>query len=157
MSQDRWDIIPYMGLGALHLGLTRSQVRTMVDGIPATFRQGPFAANVYAEFWLQLYYDAEDRLRCIIAFGKAPIHYKNVLLLDRHLLAVLNDLGSVGLNSRNDDAYWIDCAGFVLHAPDDVVRAVNIYGKGYFEEEVELASKGSVIRYTAMVAENRIR
>jgi hypothetical protein len=61
---------------------------------------------------------------------------------ERLLQEVLNDLGSLKLRSRYDnDGYWFDDAGFVLHAPDNVVNAVTVYRKGYYEEEVDLASK----------------
>jgi len=40
----------------------------------------------------------------------------------------------LGLSSRYDDGYFLDDAGFALYAPDDVVKAVTVYQKGYYDE-----------------------
>jgi hypothetical protein len=77
-----------------------------------------------------------------MAFGSGPIHYKNVILLNRGLQEILDELAGLGLTSRYDDeGYWFHKGGFVLHAPESVVKAVTVYRRGYYEEEVELASK----------------
>jgi hypothetical protein len=77
-----------------------------------------------------------------MAFGANPIDYKHVLLINRPLQEVLDDLANLGLAARYDDeGYWFDDAGFVIHAPDSIVKAVTAYRKGYYEEEVHLASK----------------
>jgi hypothetical protein len=77
-----------------------------------------------------------------MGFGSSPIHYKDVVKVKRRLQDVLNDLASLGLVSRYDDeGYWFDEAGFVLYAPDDIIKAVTVFKRGYYEEEAELASK----------------
>jgi hypothetical protein len=142
---NRWDIIPYIGVGPLQFGLSRAQARSLFEGAPSTFRHGPYAisdTDAYEELGLHLYYDSEDRLRCIMAFGSVPIHYNNVDLLNRRLEEIINDLTDLGLTSRYDDeGYWFDDAGFVLYAPEKSVKAITVYRSGYYEEEVDLASK----------------
>jgi hypothetical protein len=55
---------------------------------------------------------------------------------------LLDELTDLGLSSRYDnEGYWFDDAGFVLYAPDNIVKAVTVYRRGYYEEEVDLASK----------------
>jgi hypothetical protein len=77
-----------------------------------------------------------------MAFGSAPIHFKNVILLNRRLDQVLDDLARLALTCRYDDeGYWCHEGGFVLYAPENIVKAVTVYRSGYYEEEVELASK----------------
>jgi hypothetical protein len=80
-----------------------------------------------------------------MAFGNCPIHYKNILFLNRPLQEVVNDLAGIGLSSQyEDEGYWFHDAGFVLYAPDNMVKAVTVYRRGYYEEEVDLASKVSM-------------
>src|ERR1700732_2393896 len=145
MVSDRWEIIPYCGVGPLKFGLSRNHVRSFFEFVPSTFRKGPYAINetdAYDELSLHLYYDSEDRLRCIMAFESGPIHYHNVVLLKRPLQKIFNDLAALGLTSRYDDeGYWFDDVGFVLYAPENIVKAVSVYRRGYYEEEVNLALK----------------
>jgi len=97
MTSDPWSIIPYVGVGPIRFGLSRAQARALVEGAPSTFRQGPYAiseTDAYEQLYLHLYYDSADRLRCIMAFGSNPIHYKHIALLNRRLQAVLADLAS---------------------------------------------------------------
>lgn len=140
-----WNIVPYIGVGPLHFGLSREQIRAMFIDSPSTFRQGPYAVSdtdAYEELRLHLYYDSEDKLRCIMEFESGPIHFQDTLFLARLLSDVLYDLARLKLTPRYDnDGYWFDDAGFVLYAPDNIVKAVTVYRTGYYEEEVDLASK----------------
>jgi hypothetical protein len=142
---DHWGIAPYVGVGPLKFGMSRARARSQFEGVPMTFRQGPYAigeTDAYGDLGLHLYYDSEDLLRCIMAFESGPIHFKNVVLLNRPLQEILDALATLGLTSRYDDeGYWLDEAGFVLHAPDGVIKAVTVYRRGYYEEEVALALK----------------
>lgn len=144
MKFNNWEIIPYFGVGPLQFGLSRSQARSFVEAIPLTFRQGPFAisdTDAYEELGLHLYYDSEDRLTCIMAFGTGPIHYKNLVLLNSCLQDIVENLGRLGVTSRYDDGgYWFHDAGFVLYAPRSIVEAVTVFRSGYYEEQIELAS-----------------
>lgn len=145
MSVDPRKIHAYVGVGQVEFGITRTQARSRIDGAPTTFRKGPFATNdtdAYDDLGLHVYYDSEDYVRCIMAFGSGPVHYSKIALLGRPLEEVFHDLAGIGLTPRYDDeGYWFDDAGFVLYAPDDVVKAVTVYRRGYYEEQVALASK----------------
>jgi hypothetical protein len=143
---DYWNIIPYAGVGVLRFGTSRSEARSLLNNTPpSTFRRGPYAAadsDAYNDISLHLDYDFDDHLQCIMAFGSCPIFYENTSFLNRPLRDVLADLAKVGLSSQYDDeGYWFHDAGFVLYAPDNIVKAVTVYRKGYYEEEIDVASK----------------
>jgi hypothetical protein len=144
MLLDRWEIIPYSGVGSLRFGLSRSEARSLLEGTPSTFRQGPYAisdTDAYEELGLHLYYDSDDLLRCIMAFGAGPIHYESIMLLKRPLEEVVEDLARLGLSPRYDDeGYWFHDVGFVVYSPESTVEAVTVYRRGYYEEEIALAS-----------------
>ena len=142
MTLDRWDIIPYVGVGALRFGMRRPQVRSLLGRGISVFKKGPYAAtetDACDELGLHLHYDTEDQLECIEAFGSCPIHYNGVSLLNATTNNVLERLASLGLCSRYDDGYFFDDGGFAL-ASDEIVKAVTVYRKGYYEEETELGA-----------------
>lgn len=134
---DTLDIIPFVGTGPLRFGMTRLQVRSLLREEASVFRKGPSATtdtDAFDHLGLHLHYDAQDRLECIEGFGSCPITYKNFSPMNVSLQEVLVGLESFGLTHRYDDGYFFDDAGFVLYAPDDVVQAVTVYRKGYFDE-----------------------
>ena len=140
-----WNIAPYEGVGQLRFGLTRSQVRSLLGGSVSTFRKGPYAStdtDAYDELGLHLYYGNGDRLECIEAWGPCPIHYKGVSLLNASTQEVLERLAGLGLSSRYDDGYFLDDGGFALYTPDDVVKAVTVYRRGYYDEGPDGTSNG---------------
>jgi hypothetical protein len=143
MMSERWNIMPYVGVGPLKFGLSRAVARSLVEGTPSTFRQNQYAesdTDAYEE--LHLYYDSKDTLKCIMGYGSSPIHYDNVILMDRSLRDVLDELTTLGLRARYDDeGHWVDDAGFVIYAQDNTVKAITVYRKGYYEEQVALASQ----------------
>jgi hypothetical protein len=140
-----WDIAPYEGTGPLRFGMTRSQVRSLLRGSVSTFRKGPYAStdtDAYDELGLHLHYDKGDRLECIEAWGPCPIYYQRASLLNANTQEVLERLAGLGLSSRYDDGYFLDDAGFALYAPDDVVEAVTVYPRGYYDERPDETSNG---------------
>lgn len=140
-----WDIAPYEGVGPIRFGMTRSQVQSLLGGSVSTFRKGPYAStdtDAYDQLGLHLHYDKGDRLECIEAWGPCPIYYQGASLLNANIQAVLERLAALGLSSRYDDGYFFDDAGFALYAPDDVVKAVTVYPKGYYDEGPDGASTG---------------
>jgi|SRR6266852_100726 len=144
MNTDNWEIIPYIGVGPLRFGMNRSQARSLIEVPLSTFKRGPFATNdtdAYDDYQLHLDYDPTDRLMCIMAFGECvPIHYKDVVFLGRNIQSVVAEIASHGFSVQYDDeGHWVLGAGFVLYAPDDVVKAVTVFKKGYYEEEIARA------------------
>jgi hypothetical protein len=137
MTADNWDIIPYEGLGSLRFGMTRAEVRSLLGKQFKSFHKGRLASTLtdaYSELGLHLEYDKDDRLRCIEAIASCPVSFNGVALLKRHLDEVLRDCASLGSVPRVDDGYFFDGAGFALYVLEDVVKAVTIYRKGYYEE-----------------------
>jgi hypothetical protein len=135
-----WDIAPYEGVGPLRFGLTRSQAQSLLGRDVSVFRKGPYAStetDAYDALGLHLHYDGKDRLECIEAWGSCPIYYKDTPLLNASVQEVLERLKNLGLSSRYDDGYFFDGGGFVPYAPDDVVKAVTVYRKGYYDEAPE--------------------
>ena len=99
----RWEIVPYVGVGPIQFGQTRSQVRSLLGGNVSVFRKGPSAStetDAFNELGLHLHYDAQDRLECIEAWGPCPIYYKDVALLNVGVQEVLARLAGLGLLSR---------------------------------------------------------
>lgn len=140
MSINRWEITPYVGVGPLRFGLTRSQARSLLGTSVSAFRKGPYAStetDAYDGLGLHLHYDGNDRLECIEAWGSCPVYYKDAALLNASVQEVLERLANLGLSSRYDDGYFLDDGGFALYAPDDVVKAVTVYRKGYYDEAPE--------------------
>jgi hypothetical protein len=140
-----WEITPYEGVGPLRFGMTRSQVRSLLGGKVTTFRKGPYAStdtDAYDELGLHLHYDNGDRLECIEAWGSCPIYYKQASLLNAGTQEALERLAGLGLSSRYDDGYFLDDGGFALYAPDDVVKAVTVYRREYYDEGPDGTSNG---------------
>jgi len=135
----RWDIIPYAGVGPIRFGMTRAEVRLLLGDGLSVIKKWPYReeTDAYKEIGLHLEYDAKDRLECIEVWGSCPIHYKGAALLNASIQEVLERLANLGLSPRYDDGYFLDDGGFALYAPDDVVTAVTVYKKGYYDEAPE--------------------
>ena len=138
MVSNSWNVIAFSGVGPLHFGCTRSEVRSVLGGDPALFRKGanaPSETDAYDELGFHLHYDLEDRLECIEAFGSCSISFRNVPLLQVPLGQVIDELAKLGLTYRYDDGYFFDQAGFVLQATETVVDDVTVYRKGYYDRD----------------------
>jgi hypothetical protein len=132
-----WDIVPYSGVGPLRFGLDRSAVRLLLGDGLSTFKKGTNASNetdAYNSLGLHLYYDDTDALECVEAFDGCSISYQDVKLLNENIQDTLKMLAVGGLSSRYDDGYFFDEPGFALFAIDNVVKAVTVYRRGYFDE-----------------------
>jgi hypothetical protein len=137
LQEQRWEIRPYEGGGVLHFGMSRSQVRSLLGPEFRAFRKGTHAAtdtDAYDKLCLHLYYDAHDRLEYIEAWGSCQILYKGIPLLGVPTRSLLLQLNRIGLGSRYDDGYLFDDGGFTLYAPGDVVEAVGVYRRGYYDK-----------------------
>ena len=145
VSLKRWEIVPYKAVGPLYFGLTRDQGRSLLGEKFSSFRKGPYSAtdtDAYDECGLHLYYDEKDRLEAIEAFEPCPVYYRDISLLNISVREVLDRLASLGVSARYDDGHLLDAGGFALYAPDDVVRAVTVYRKGYYDEPPDVTSNG---------------
>jgi hypothetical protein len=80
---DRWDITPYVGLGPLRFGLTRSEVRALLGDQLSVVKKWPYTneTDAYNGLGLLLEYDKEGRLECLEAFASCPIYYQGTSLL----------------------------------------------------------------------------
>jgi hypothetical protein len=135
---DTWEIRPYTGVGPLQLGIDRTSARTLLGGKYSTFRRGPYASNdtdAFDDLGLHLEYDGNERLELIMAFGEITISYKGLTLLGRDANRVLEELAQIGAASRYfDDGHYVREGGFALTIDDNVVQAVTVYTKEYYEE-----------------------
>lgn len=137
MRIDCFDILPYEGVGPLRFGFSRDNVHTILGYTFSKFRKGPFAVSdtdAYDELCLHLYYDLQDRLECVEAFGSCPICYNKVVLLHRDIESVVSDLAKSGLTCRFDDGYFFDDGGFALVVDESTVEAITVYRRGYYDE-----------------------
>jgi hypothetical protein len=138
ISDYNWNIIPYIGVGPLLFGMARFEVRNLLGSPVKSFKRGPFTSvetDAFGPLALSVEYDTMDRLRCIEAFATCPIYFRGISLLNKSPQVILNELTSLGLKAREDDGYFFDEGGFVLSiGPEDVVNAVTVYRKGYYEE-----------------------
>src|SRR4051812_25631562 len=94
-----WVIEPYVGIGPLRFGLTRSQVRSLLGNDVDQFRKGPYATNetdAYDQHGLHLYYDQREQLEAIEALGHCKISYRGVMFLNRTPEDVLRELTDAG-------------------------------------------------------------
>jgi|ERR1017187_3575325 hypothetical protein len=135
-----WDIRAFDGVGPIDFGTARNQVRSFLGPNFESFRKGADAltlTDAYDELGLHFFYDTDDRLESLVAFGSCQICYKNTFLLKDRVSDVCDRLCTIGVSFRYDDGYYLyyfDTAGFVLYAPNDFVEAVTVYRKACFEE-----------------------
>jgi hypothetical protein len=135
--QLRWDIVPHKGVGPLFFGMTRNDARAKLGTEFTSFRKSATAASesdAFDELGVHLYYDDNDGLEFIETFQPCSLRYKNAFLLG-DVESVIQTLNEVGLKPRNDDgSYFFVEPGFVLFAPTDVIEAVSVYRKDYYDE-----------------------
>lgn len=130
-----WDIKPYVGVGPLCLGMTREQVRSLLGGVLSVHQKGSASYDAYKELDLHLYHDTEDRLEFIEAFGSCPIHYQHAYFLRNDVHNVLNELAQLGLFSQYENQLHVfETGGFALYVSDDIVLAVSVFRKGYYDD-----------------------
>jgi len=134
-SNLRFDIAPFAGAGPLRFGMRHSEVRSLLGDKFSVHKKGPDAFDAYSELDLHLYYDAEGQLEFIEGFGSCPIYYQDVSSLRRDAQDVLKALAQLGLTSRHENQlYMFDDGGFALYVPDDIVLAVSVFRRGYYDE-----------------------
>ena len=121
-------ISPYIGLGSLSFGQTRSEVRAILGEPSKSFRKGPFADNKTDEYrgvGIHTYFDLEDRLEFIEAFAPADVSYRGIRLSGSAIIHVVEQLGRIGLSHRDEQGSVVfEAGGFSLYAIDERVASV---------------------------------
>jgi hypothetical protein len=132
-----WEIVPYVGVGNLRFGQVRANARAVVGDEFSTFRKGPFATNdtdAFDKFGLHLFYDSNDCLESIDAFGPTEVKFHGLHLVGRNVDAVLAELEKLGFFLRcDDDAYVCVKGGFSLYCDNNLVKAVTVFRRGYHD------------------------
>jgi hypothetical protein len=135
MVTTHWEVSPFVGAGPFRFGMNRGQVRALVRAARVSFKKGPHAQNetdAYPEIGVHFYYDELDQLECLELVEPIDVCFNGITLIGNTLGNLLPRLAELGFSHRFDDGCFIDDAGFVVFAPDDTVKAVTVYRKGYF-------------------------
>ena len=130
-----WDIKPFVSVGPLRFGESRSAIRETLGGSGDTFEKVPGAipTDAYDELGVHAHYDKEDRLCLVELFEPAAVTFDSIELLDNDLGTVQRDLEKLGAARHVvDNGIRYDDLGFVLVVMDDQVDGVSVFKNGYF-------------------------
>ena len=133
----RWTIEPFVGLGELEFGMSRTETRRLLNTDVVSFRKTPSEIQLtddYSGIGFHLYFDENDNLEFIETFTPCPVEYEGMRFLGIPLEQVLAEANSRGMAYEqllSQEACFFKNLGFVLYVPEVIVEAVSIYKKGY--------------------------
>jgi hypothetical protein len=130
-------VLPFIGLGDVRLGSTRSNVRKLLGPGARTFLKSPDTPPVdaYNDLGLHLYYDGNDHLEYIEAFRPRRPTYQHIDFFNQDRVTVIEAMAREGRRCTSDyGSYTFDDAGIALYAPHDSVEAVGVFRRGYYDD-----------------------
>jgi hypothetical protein len=148
-TESSWEIHPYVGIGILRFGQTRSEVRSLIGNPSKSFKKVPFAENeadAYNSLGFHLYYDTDDRLESVDAWGPSPICFDGIKLVDVPVDSLARELAERGFEHHS---YWFDRAGFSLYVVDEVAKCATVFARGYYD----MTNTNSAVNRVARAAE----
>lgn len=140
-----YSVKPREGLGPLHFGMPRREVRQVLGAGWEEFLKSPFddvPTDAWDELGLHVYYDGEDRLEAVETFRPARPTWQGEDLLSvsyrrlRHLLRQ----GDRRLEVEAGEGLTSYRLGVGAHAPDGEdepeapVEGVIVFRRGYYED-----------------------
>lgn len=131
------EIVPFESIGNLRFGEGRQVVRGRLGNGYTTFRKdvGESETDAYNDNGLHLYFDSEDRLEFVEAFGNASPSFQGIKFLGRAIDEVADKLSAIGHAAVLDDVgLQCDSAGIGVTAPRGTVEGVAVFRKGYYDE-----------------------
>ena len=131
-----WEITPFKSIGILHFGQSRNEVRDLLGTDFKSFYRGnePTPTDFYTELGFMLYYDQNDLLEFIEVVRPCNLTFNGISLLINDVQGVLDSLLAQGYEAlRDETGFKYETLGFWLYTPQDVIEAVSVFPKGYYE------------------------
>lgn len=131
-----WEILPFKSIGILHFGQSRSEVRELLGKGFESFHRGQESTltDYYIELGLLLYYDQDNQLEFVEVVRPCNVIFNEISLLGNDIQAVLNNLLAQGYEPMRDETgFKYERLGFWLYTPYDIIEAVSVFPKGYYE------------------------
>jgi hypothetical protein len=125
----RFEVVPGTGLDGVAFGEPRSVHRERL-GNHQPFERTPGAGvtDAYLDSTLMLSYDENDLLS-LIEIGGADVTWNGILLVDRPLEEILDDLAKAGIRPQlESDLYVVPSLGMRLYTPAPDEPEVNVEG-----------------------------
>lgn len=132
-----WTIAPYQGVGSLSFGMSRSQVREILGENVESYDKTSTAQDIdsFDTLGIHAYYDSHDKLEFVELFAPCDPDFAAFTLIGKRVLKIVDELASIGCTCRRDEpSYFVDDSGFALFVEDEIVVAVSVFRKGYYDE-----------------------
>lgn len=131
------EITPYYGLGSVHFGDLKDNVRGSLKVRCRPFRKamGENETDAFDDVGLHVYYDNDDCVIYIEAFHPAEITFRGLRFLGRSLDEVEKDMHALGyIALRTDVGVRYDDVGIAITASNGIVEGVGICCRNYYDE-----------------------
>jgi hypothetical protein len=130
------ELIPFRSIGPLSFGDGRQVSREKIGSTFSTFQKvnGAHETDSFDDLGLHLYYDTEDRLEFVEAFGPADVTFRGIAFLGRPLEDVAEDMKSMGFDATESDiGLKFEEAGIALTAPSGIVEGIAAHRLRYYD------------------------
>ena len=139
MTINLHDLVPYKGLGDLLLGSQRDDNRIMLNSQYRSLPQYGTELLIRDSYYkdglgLHLDYDDKDLLEFIEVFAPLDPTYEGVHFISEPIGVVVKKLNTIGHFGKFDElgGYDFDELGITLYLPDELIEAVAVYRRGYY-------------------------
>jgi hypothetical protein len=142
-QQIKFEIAPYQGAGNIHLGQSRSEVRTALDADYVEFRKAATSVNTADHFerlGIFVYYDVSDEVEAMEFSLPADVRFGGKPLLQMTCKAVVEQ---ILLNDSNllieDDGFISTKFGISAYMPEspssetDPPESILVFREGYYD------------------------
>jgi hypothetical protein len=132
----KYEIVPYVGIGNLHLDERREVVISILGMPPKRFKRNQrdiASIDYYSNYGFQLHYDLYDCLEFIETFLPCKAEFQSIRFFEQDIDRVLVSLAYLGYTPRlNHGSLIFESIGICLYAPSDIIESVSIYRRGYY-------------------------
>jgi hypothetical protein len=139
------EIISFESVGDLRFGMAREETHNLLGNEFKPFFKSPnakIATDAYNDLGLHLYFDQDDRLEFVEAWGSAIITFNGIDFLGRTPKEVNADMRAMGhIPQREDDGLQYDSAGIGLWIEEGIVTSVAAFRPGYYDNVAEMAQE----------------
>ena len=125
-----WTIRSFEGVGPLSFGLTRADVRSILNEAPRSFRKVTWAQSLtddYPSHCLHAYFDSNDRLEFIEFYEPARISFRGETFFGRAYVDVERTLRNWDPDIRTDRVGLVSCKFGISIYVEDRIQGVGAF------------------------------
>lgn len=140
------DIRPFDGIGPVKLGITRPDLRQVLNGPVTTFRvteKAPTLSDQFLDHNAIAHYTEDDHLEAIEFYG-GTIEWNGIQLLGRDAVEVYDEVKPHSRDVEFEAGVTFHDLGFALYAPgwgkeledddDNIVESVIVFRRMYYRQ-----------------------